>query len=123
MRAMISPLFRVIFVAAFLLLPAAPALADRIDGNWCFTAGRHLSIDGLAIVTPGGTSMKGDYDRHGFRYVAPAGEADVGAQVDMMQFDDDTIQVVTTPPGGRGHLQGHGSAVRNGSFGKTRCRM
>ena len=100
MRTMISLLFLATVIAAFLLLPVAPALADRIDGNWCLTAGRHLSIDGPAIVTPGGTSMTGDYDRHGFRYVAPAGEADAGAQVDMMQFDDDTIQVVTTPPGG-----------------------
>lgn len=100
MRTIILPLFLAVAVMAFLLLPVAPALADRIDGNWCFAAGRHLSIDGPAIVTPGGKSMTGDYDRHGFRYVAPAGEADAGARIDMMQFDDDTIQVVITPPDG-----------------------
>jgi hypothetical protein len=85
---------------AFLLLPAAPALADRIDGNWCFTDGRHMSIAGPAIVTPGGARMIGDYDRHSFHYVAPAGEADAGARIDMIQFDEYTVQVVTTPPDG-----------------------
>jgi hypothetical protein len=100
MRTIFSPLFLAAGTTTFLLLAPAPALADRIDGYWCFTAGRHLSIDGPAIVTSGGTSMTGDYNRHGFRYVAPAGEADAGAQIDMIQFDDDTIQVTTTPPDG-----------------------
>lgn len=99
MRVATSTLLFVIAVTA-LMLPAAPALADRIDGNWCFRDGRSMSIDGPAIVTPGGTRMTGDYDRHGFRYVVPAGEADGGAEVDMVQFDDNTIQVTTTPVGG-----------------------
>lgn len=88
-----------LYIAAIFafLLPAAPALADKIDGNWCFTDGRHMSIDGPNIVTPGGTRMTGEYDRHGFRYVVPPGEADAGAQVDMVQFDEYTIQVTTTP--------------------------
>ena len=100
MRIVSAPLFLTTAVTIALLLPASPALADRIDGNWCFTDGRHMSIDGPAIVTPGGTRMTGDYDRHGFRYVVPAGEADAGAQVDMTQFDDYTVQVTTTPPVG-----------------------
>ncbi len=45
-------------------------------------------------------AITGAYDRHGFRYVMPASEADVGARVDMIQFDDYTFQVTTTPPGG-----------------------
>ena len=100
MRIIFSPRILAAAVMAALLLPAAPALADKIDGNWCFTDSRHMSIDGPAIVTPGGTSMTGEYDRHGFRYVVPAGEADAGAQVDMIQHDDYTIQVTTTPAGG-----------------------
>jgi hypothetical protein len=100
MREVGSPLFLAAAIMAASLLPAKPALADRIDGNWCYTDGRHLSIDGPAIITPGGTSMTGEYDRHGFRYVVPEGEADAGAQVDMIQFDDYTIQVTTTQPGG-----------------------
>lgn len=90
----------VMFAAtAMLLLPASPALADRIDGNWCYKA-RSMSIDGPNIVTPGGTRMTGLYDRHGFEYTVPVGEPDAGAAVEMTQFDEYTIQVTTTPPGG-----------------------
>ena len=87
------PLFVLVFTAA--LLAASPARADRIDGNWCNGA-RHMNIDGPVIVTPGGTKMTGDYDRHGFSYVIPQGEPDAGGRVDMVQFDDNTNQVTTT---------------------------
>ncbi len=88
----LSVLFAIVLAAA--LLPATPALADRIDGNWCYKT-RALSIDGPNIVTPGGRKMTGDYDRHGFRYIVPAGESDAGAAVEMIQYDDNTIQVAT----------------------------
>ena len=102
MRIIFWPLFRAAAVMAALLLTAGPALADKIDGNWCFTDSRHMSIDGPAIVTPGGTAITGEYDRHGFRYVVPTGEADAGAEVDMIQHDDYTIQVTTSPASGGG---------------------
>jgi len=47
------------------------ALADAIDGDWCHGDGRRLSINGPDITTPGGTHLKGDYDRHHFSYVVP----------------------------------------------------
>ena len=81
--------------AAMVLLPVSPARADRIDGNWCYKD-RHMSIDGPKIITPGGTKMTGLYDRHGFQYTVPRGEPDPGAEVDMIQYDDNTIQVTTT---------------------------
>lgn len=90
---------------AALLFPSGPALADRIDGNWCFVDGRHFTIDGPNIVTPGGAAMKGLYDRHGFDYTVPAGEADAGAEVTMTQFDEHTVQVTTMPPGGAGRTE------------------
>lgn len=80
------------------------ALADRIDGNWCHKS-RHMTIDGPRIVTPGGTTMTGLYDRHGFEYTVPAGEVDAGAEVLMMQFDDHTIQVTTTGPDGQARTE------------------
>ena len=91
-----SGIHTVLFAIAFAatLLPAAPAWADRIDGNWCYET-RSLHIEGPNIVTPGGARMTGDYDRHGFRYTVPAGEPDAGADVDMVQFDDNTVQVTT----------------------------
>jgi hypothetical protein len=80
-------------VVAGMVLPTGSARADAIDGNWCSADGRSMSIAGPQIVTPGGTKMKGDYDRHGFRYVVPAAEKPAGAQVDMSQLDDNTIHV------------------------------
>jgi hypothetical protein len=45
---------------------ATPALADRIDGDWCAADGRNLSINGANIKTPGGAAITGDYARHEF---------------------------------------------------------
>lgn len=87
------------FIAiAAILLPASTARADRIDGNWCYN-GRHMSIDGPTIVTPGGTRTTGLYDRHGFQYTVPGGEPDAGASVNMIQFNEQTIQVMTVEDG------------------------
>ena len=60
---------------------ASPALADAIDGNWCRADGKRMSIDGPAIVTPGGHKITGDYSRHAFSYVVPGGEPGAGATV------------------------------------------
>jgi len=77
------------FVAAF----AGTARADAIDGHWCFTDGRSVSIDGPSIITPGGQKSTGDYDRHGFDYVIPAGEAGAGTPVVMNQMDEQNVSV------------------------------
>ena len=77
-----------------ILLPASTARADRIDGNWCYKD-RHMSIEGPSIITPGGTKTTGLYDRHGFQYTVPGGEPDAGARVNMVQFNEQTIQVMT----------------------------
>ena len=60
-----------LLIATFLLTLATPAFADAIDGHWCDAGKKHLEINGPSIVTPAGVAMKGDYDRHGFRYVDP----------------------------------------------------
>jgi hypothetical protein len=80
--------------ALCLVLLAAPALADAIDGDWCHQAsGRRLSIRGPQIVTPGGKQMEGDYSRHWFNYVAPAPEPGAGKTVYMQLLDEDTVQL------------------------------
>ena len=76
-----------------IVLVPAPALADRIDGFWC-RAAKQLMIEGPRIVTPGGKDMQGDYDRHAFRYVVPAGEPDAGAEVSMTLLNEDLVQLV-----------------------------
>lgn len=82
-------------VAAVIAFQTGTARADAIDGNWCSREGKSMSISGPDIVTPGGTRMTGDYDRHGFRYVVPAAEKPAGARVDMSLVDEETLHVRT----------------------------
>lgn len=87
-------------IAAILLGAAAsPALADRIDGNWCDAAGHSLSIDGSRITTPGGAAISGEYARHEFAYMAPAHDADSGRVVYMRLLDDDDMESVHVKDG------------------------
>ena len=60
-----------------------PALADAIDGDWCRADGKRMTIRGPAIVTPGGQHTNGDYTRHSFSYVIPAGEVGAGVAVSI----------------------------------------
>jgi hypothetical protein len=72
-----------------------PASADAIDGHWCYRTGAlQLTIEGPQIVTPGGTKMSGDYDRHGFEYTVPAGEPGAGSKIIMNSIDDETMTLV-----------------------------
>ncbi len=79
--------------AAALMFPAAGALADQIDGHWCFTDGRNLSIAGPKIVTPGGNRIEGNYTRHAFSYIVPDDEPGAGTVVAMNQLSDLVIHV------------------------------
>ena len=85
-------LFAATAVAAGWLAVAPDARADAIDGMWC-KGSRSIQIEGPAIVTPGGTSMTGDYDRHGFRYVVPAGEKGAGKTVNMILLGEYDLDV------------------------------
>ncbi len=81
------------------LVPVASALADQIDGDWCFPAdGRNLHIQGDDIVTPDGTSTTGDYTRHAFRYVVPDGDPGAGDEINMRQLNDETM-ILLRPDG------------------------
>jgi hypothetical protein len=77
---------------------AGPALADQLDGDWCFTDGRNLNIQGPAIITPGGISTTGDYARHTFRYTVPDGDPGAGGEIFMRQLNDQTM-VLREPDG------------------------
>ena len=57
------------------------ARADAIDGDWCRSDGKRMTIRGPAIVTPGGQKTNGNYSRHYFSYEIPAGEVGAGATV------------------------------------------
>ena len=81
---------RVIFtVTALVLGLSSPAFADAIDGHWCDTGSKHLEINGPSIVTPTGAAMKGDYNRHGFKYQEPAN----GMVITMVLLNEVTMHL------------------------------
>jgi hypothetical protein len=77
---------------------AGPALADAIDGEWCSDDGRHLSIQGPSIVTPGGKHMEGAYTRHSFEYTIPPLEPDAGRQTTMRLLSETSVEVRVGAP-------------------------
>ena len=80
-------------IVASVLWSAPRAWADKIDGDWCFDDGRHLSIDGPRIVTPLGTHTQGDYFRHSFSYIVPAPEPAAGQTVRMLLLNENTMDL------------------------------
>jgi hypothetical protein len=83
----------VAILAMALTLSAGAAMADVIDGDWCAPDGRHLSIRGPSITTPGGSEITGDYGRHSFTYVVPTAEPQAGATVFMRLLNEETVDV------------------------------
>jgi len=83
----------ILAAATVLLLSSGLAWADSTDGNWCYKDGRHLSIDRPTIKTPGGAKMTGEYDRHAFRYIAPAGERHAGVAIFMVVLSDEIMNL------------------------------
>ena len=71
---------------SFILTPIA--LADAIDGDWCDSNGKRMSIRGPCMVTPGGQQISGNYSRHLFSYMIPAGETDAGATVEIQLLSE-----------------------------------
>jgi len=82
-------------VAASAIIALSPelALADAIDGNWCSADGKHMSIEGPAIVTPAGTATHGDYSRHYFTYQVPASDPGAGQTVYMALLNENTVHL------------------------------
>jgi len=85
--------FAVIALAAMLGLASAPAFADAIDGDWCSGAA-NLHIAGPAIRIASGKDMVGDYSRHSFHYLSPAGETDAGTEFFMRLMNEETMFLV-----------------------------
>jgi hypothetical protein len=74
--------------AALLCLTVTHARADVIDGDWCNADGKRMKIRGPEIVTPGGNQTRGNYTRHSFLYVVPAGEAGAGETVSIILLSE-----------------------------------
>ena len=85
---------RMLIASALLAGSALPAWADSIDGNWCAPeGGKHLTIEGPRIRTPGGKDMTGQYGRHDFSYVAPDGDPAPGTAIDMRLMGEHAVRV------------------------------
>ena len=84
-----NSIIRALLGAALPMLTAGMAHADAIDGHWCRADGKRMSIAGPHIVTPGGTTMRGDYTRHFFSYVVPPGETGAGKTVAITLLSED----------------------------------
>lgn len=76
--------------AASLVAMTLSAQADAIDGQWCL-ASSSFEIHGPRIRTPGGNEITGNYSRHGFSYVIPAGEPGSGSEVVMVLRNEETL--------------------------------
>jgi hypothetical protein len=74
----------IILAAAGVLLQTGIVRADAIDGDWCSTNSKRMSILGEKITTPGGNRINGNYSRHAFDYVVPAGEDGSGETVSII---------------------------------------
>ena len=81
--------------ASFLWLLALtpPVAADAIDGWWCSSDGRSLSIEGPRILTPGGTTLSGEYGRHDFSYTVPPREPGTGSITRMTLLSEETMEL------------------------------
>ena len=79
--------------AAAMALMAGPARADAIDGHWCRAESGRMTISGPSIVTPAGTETQGNYQRHAFSYVVPAGEPGAGLTIYMVLLNEDTVHL------------------------------
>lgn len=82
---------RFVLAALIFMVSATVAHADRIDGNWCDANGKTLAIDGPNIVIPSGKAITGEYDRHNFRYVGPAGDPEEGQDIHMSQQSEELM--------------------------------
>lgn len=91
----LTPVVGFAMATALCLVPMRGALADVIDGDWCHTDGRQMSIKGPDIVTPSGTRLVGDYTRHSFTYVVPQSDPGAGQTVAMILVNEQTVNLRT----------------------------
>lgn len=86
-------MLRKLMVLAGLVACVPAAYADSIDGAWCKAQGQRMVIQGPNILTPAGSRAQGDYGRHSFTYVVPAGDPGAGTAIRMMLMGEEHVQV------------------------------
>jgi hypothetical protein len=83
----------------FLAAGIGAAQADAIDGEWCFSDGRRMRIEGPKITTPAGIETRGEYHRHSFAYEGPAGDPEVGQVILMQPLNEEEVQLTRVKGG------------------------
>jgi hypothetical protein len=78
---------------SLMVIGAGAARADAIDGHWCFSDGKRIWIQGPAIVTPAGSRIQGDYERHFFSYVVPPADPGAGQVVSLTLINEDNMRL------------------------------
>ena len=74
----------IFLVATGMLLQTGVGHADAIDGDWCSADRMRMSIRGEKITIPSVKQIQGNYSRHAFDYVVPAGENGSGEIVSII---------------------------------------
>lgn len=95
---------RFLAFASAIAVFSTPALADAIDGEWCHQA-KSLKIEGPSIRTIGGTTITGDYSRHGFRYTVPTNEAEAGTLIVMVLRGEEAMELTRVKNGVEGERE------------------
>jgi len=83
-EGLMSSRLLIVLVATGMLMQTGVGHADAIDGDWCSTDGMRMSIRGEKITIPSGKQIEGNYSRHAFDYVVPAGENGSGDVVSII---------------------------------------
>jgi hypothetical protein len=83
-EGLMSSRLLIVVVAAAMALQTGVGHADAIDGDWCSTDGMRMSIRGEKITIPSGKQVEGNYSRHAFDYVVPAGDNGSGDVVSII---------------------------------------
>jgi hypothetical protein len=65
-----------------------PLMATGAVEKTCISA-----IRGPEITTPSGVTLKGNYHRHEFSYIAPPGDADAGTQIDLRLLSEEFMNL------------------------------
>ena len=89
---------------------ARPVQAHALDGTWCSGDGRRITVDGTAVITPGGGRATGAYSQFAFSFKLPDGERPAGATIWMEPKGPNAARVSTVgrdqqgpPPHGLWH--------------------
>jgi hypothetical protein len=90
---------RLVLPLVFLASAIGAVHADAIDGEWCFSDGRRMRIEGPKITTPAGVETRGEYHRHSFAYEGPVGDPEVGQVILMQLLNEEEVQLTRVKDG------------------------